>query len=432
VDGGQSLSSEVEITLGGGDVSRKGIWFEGTVHVMDDSAFAAGGGDDSDVDDGPNFEVDAPIDTKVKEEEVALAAESLRGLGNDVVPMTPGFEAGKTIKEEAEFPSDSAEKEEDSFGAMASVWAMLDPHDEGSVKKRPFRKGKVTNSIPDDMVPDEEDIWALNDFDSSCVKLAGLAYKEFGYIRAQERKRKAFLRRQLKRQAAAFAAMENSVEHSYFSDEENEFGGGGDDFDPHGGDSDDENQHPIDDDSQLLFPPMALDEAFGSKGESYEDLCRSHIEAFMSGVDQYAAEGDLSRRVNEWQERLGPILLEQESRPPFDIHKYGSNIINCLSSSAPEKIQKSIVEQKHSEIDRALAKNEVLLSFSEVVAGREQHEVCRMFLASLQLANNGNLQLIHGQSADDQDDAKFGLRLKSMKAAYELLDYEAPSVSQKN
>merc|ERR1711865_1315920 len=63
---------------------------------------------------------------------------------------------------------------------------------------------------------------------------------------------------------------------------------------------------------------------------SYEDLCRSHVEAYMRGADAYAHETHLSRRVSEWQDRLEPILLQQDSNPSFDIHDYGDRVISSI------------------------------------------------------------------------------------------------------
>ncbi len=45
--------------------------------------------------------------------------------------------------------------------------------------------------------------------------------------------------------------------------------------------------------------------------------------------------------------------------------------------------------------------------FDALVGGAEKYEVCRVFLASLQLANNGNVDIVH------TDDASYALQLLS-------------------
>jgi len=439
VDGGQSLhaSKELENSLGG-ELTRKAVWFEGTGILQNFEESGAADDHDSSGDDGgndgPEFVVDAPEELIKKEDSARAALNSAKETRGDVVPMTPSAGGFQIAEQTPGLAYQDVKKAVESAGPMSGIWEMLDPHDPGPQKPRPFRKGKVTMAIPEDMIPDEEDNWVLQaaDFDSMMVKLSGLAYREFEYVRAQERRRKGLAQRVLRRQAAEFALIDPENEGGYFSDDEHQEFGDGADFDPYGGDSDDEAQYTGNDVETDGIPPMMLDEVFSAAGKTYEDLCRNHIEAFMSGVEQYAAEGELARRVNEWQNRLGPILQEQDNRAPFDIHQYGGKIINKLASTAPPRVQRSIAEQKIKEIDAALRDSDVCLSFAQVVAGKARHEVCRMFLASLQLANNGNLQLMHGSNATEQDDTKFDLRLKSMKAAYEFISYLEPHTHLQN
>ena len=61
--------------------------------------------------------------------------------------------------------------------------------------------------------------------------------------------------------------------------------------------------------------------------KTFEELCRAHIEAFAKGAQEYALSSQLTDRVNQWQERLAPILEEEERRAEFDIHAYASRII---------------------------------------------------------------------------------------------------------
>jgi hypothetical protein len=52
--------------------------------------------------------------------------------------------------------------------------------------------------------------------------------------------------------------------------------------------------------------------------------------------------------------------------------------------------------------------------------------VCRIFLASLQLANSGSVVLLHGSNAADQGRIPFEVRVVKMHAASEVADYFAP------
>lgn len=55
----------------------------------------------------------------------------------------------------------------------------------------------------------------------------------------------------------------------------------------------------------------------------------------------------------------------QDSRPPFDIHEYGEVVLERLS----------------------LGEDESLMSFTDVVKGREKHDIARTFSALLQLVS---------------------------------------------
>ncbi|CAN0343094.1 unnamed protein product, partial [Ectocarpus sp. 12 AP-2014] len=78
--------------------------------------------------------------------------------------------------------------------------------------------------------------------------------------------------------------------------------------------------------------PISLEDAFRNKPQTYEDLCRSHIEAFMRGTEKYAHETQLSKRVGAWQEKLEPLMESQEKRQAFDIHVYGQSVLSRVAS----------------------------------------------------------------------------------------------------
>lgn len=67
----------------------------------------------------------------------------------------------------------------------------------------------------------------------------------------------------------------------------------------------------------------------------------------------------MAYRVQLWHDKLR-ILLEQETkRSNFDVHEYGTRILNCFQTKGEQK------------------------SFSELVRGQKQEEVARIFLSIL-------------------------------------------------
>ncbi|KAM4783891.1 condensin-2 complex subunit H2 isoform 4-T4 [Cyanocitta cristata] len=56
---------------------------------------------------------------------------------------------------------------------------------------------------------------------------------------------------------------------------------------------------------------------------SYEELVRGHVELFVASSRKFMQETELSRHVRLWEERMEPLLREQETRAPFDVRAYG-------------------------------------------------------------------------------------------------------------
>nr|CCA18995.1 condensin2 complex subunit H2 putative [Albugo laibachii Nc14] len=106
---------------------------------------------------------------------------------------------------------------------------------------------------------------------------------------------------------------------------------------------------------------------------SYEELCRQHISDFMKGTEEYLHESNLTKKITFWKAKLTPCLKEQATHSAFDIQTYGSQILTQLNDPI---IPSSV-------------------PFDQLVTGFPPYQVCRTFLASLQLANNGNVALFH-------------------------------------
>ncbi|KAL7123814.1 hypothetical protein ABFS83_14G007500 [Erythranthe nasuta] len=105
-----------------------------------------------------------------------------------------------------------------------------------------------------------------------------------------------------------------------------------------------------------------------------EDLCRSHLDDLLATFTENEKQAELATRVSTWKQRIERSLDEQDARPPFDIHKYGENVLSKLT------------------VERDGEKGS--LSFGDVVKGQEKHDVARTFSALLQLVNDGDIDLV--------------------------------------
>jgi hypothetical protein len=79
---------------------------------------------------------------------------------------------------------------------------------------------------------------------------------------------------------------------------------------------------------------------------------------------EFVTSTESTRRVQAWHEMIQPRLREAENRRDFDIHLYGSRILEGFGSNAAIGSQ---------------------CSFSKIVCDQPQNEVARYFLATLQL-----------------------------------------------
>jgi len=135
---------------------------------------------------------------------------------------------------------------------------------------------------------------------------------------------------------------------------------------------------------------IALSDGFSqSETNSYEMLCRRHIQNFMQGAEQFARETQLSKRVSEWTKKLEPLLQQEEMAEVFDIHQYSDKLLVKVAEVLPENSSSSSSDN--------------IISFKEIAQGQSSAEVCRVFLACLQLANVGNLDVIHHSSISSKN-----------------------------
>lgn len=174
--------------------------------------------------------------------------------------------------------------------------------------------------------------------------------------------------------------------------------GGGDEFSDHE-DAADEAPAQLAGDQDLVIT------ASQTERMSYEDLVKKSVELFLVNSQKYAQETVLSRRMKDWEERMGPQLTAQEERLAFDIHDYGNKIMDAFSD---------VMERR---------------SFASIVRGKESHEVCRYMLASLQLANDYTVEIHKRDALEEAIDTMELTLLTKQKAHERFKTYTAPSIS---
>lgn len=144
---------------------------------------------------------------------------------------------------------------------------------------------------------------------------------------------------------------------------------------------------------------------------SYEDLCRQHMEKFMTGVEKFTRETKLVRRVNEWETRIVPMLEDQDRHEQFDIRKERSVLLSELRAIEQVKVEEAEErqrkqkeeskagegaedsedeykegEEEENEEDRMGEKvRQPEVALRELAMSRQPFEVSRMFVSLLQM-----------------------------------------------
>ncbi len=150
-----------------------------------------------------------------------------------------------------------------------------------------------------------------------------------------------------------------------------------------------------------------------NSGKTFEDLCRAHVDAFAKGAESFAFSTKLTERVAKWQARLTPILEEEERKASFDIYLYSEILIE----NALEGLQRT---KRKSDGSVPVPVSEKVVTFRNVTKGCSKSDVCRYFLASLSLANSGNLKI-------EQESNEFQFEVISHKLEKPMETYRAPS-----
>ena len=114
------------------------------------------------------------------------------------------------------------------------------------------------------------------------------------------------------------------------------------------------------------------------QADSYEELVSKRVAAYVQQSQQYIESTDLAKRVRIWHESIAPKLEAVERRGDFDVHAYGTKIMDHFDQNNGGNPAKSA---------------KTTYNFKELVVGKEKEEVARYFLSTLMLANTYNIEL---------------------------------------
>jgi len=155
-----------------------------------------------------------------------------------------------------------------------------------------------------------------------------------------------------------------------------------------------------------------VDDDLGGDGDSYEDLVAKRVAEFVQKSQDFLKSSELTRRVAKWHEMIGPRLDKVEQRKAFDVHAYGSHVLNTFPATATSS------NKKPGPVD-----------FADVVRGQRGEEVARFFLSTLMLANTENVKIGTKAGTDPQlgmDNVQLTL-LSHTRHHEQLAEFEAAS-----
>lgn len=86
----------------------------------------------------------------------------------------------------------------------------------------------------------------------------------------------------------------------------------------------------------------------------------------------------MAKRVKKWETRLQPILEEQNERSHYNMDDYRQKVMEAVQ-------EVTVTDGRKKEVKQA--------EFADVTREMDKYDVCRYFLASLHLANEGRLMI---------------------------------------
>ncbi|CAH1787250.1 unnamed protein product [Owenia fusiformis] len=382
-----------------------------------------------------------PIPPEVRQAEEAMEDEGL-GIpqdismdedngGMDLGP--PDLEDENPIAPVEEVVQRQEKKKVVPVKPYVNPWQILDPH-QVTIEEKPFKKGrpfKIPPSLetdttkrkrkkspqkmkelePIDQFIEREFYAQRSKFPKNPLKRP--TFPEFEDLYWDEFKRRQAILKQHRKKLAAQDRLEELAEAEDKEREDNEgeedHVAGDGNFGAPSDDGDDDIGALLGDitDPHERVEPLDLGETIERCGpvvQSYEDLVRHHVDGFLASAQMYAQHTDLSKRVSEWENNLLPKLQEEEEHGPYDIHTYGSTVINSFSGKASK------------------------IPFRNMVKNKKSYEIARLFLATLQLANNNNVEVGAEGEGDQAVDTMFVKLISTRRHYEELQEYRAPSI----
>ncbi|RDD46576.1 Condensin-2 complex subunit H2 [Trichoplax sp. H2] len=320
-----------------------------------------------------------------------------------------------------------------------SAWQVLDPHDKDAIPERAFKASRNWR-IPKNIAIDTQAIRkrkrgqisitsnqpgiSIIEFCSraACTRqnqkllkhAMNVICEDLEYISYEFAENQHILSREINKLFKFMTSNgQDSDDHDKHDDQENNIDGG---YDDDYSDQDDfgieNNYNPdqeiVNNEHNMSIDPIAIEEQNleNQIPQTYEELVKEHLNVYAKVTRQYIEDSALRSRVNEWQDRIKPALENEEKHPPFDIHTYGQSVLDSLRE-----------------------KNDDAVSFEDVVSQKEPYEICRLFAATLQLANNGNIEISHGGKNEKAPVNTMTVKMLSTRLPHEaLMHYKAPSL----
>ncbi|XP_071703099.1 condensin-2 complex subunit H2-like [Rutidosis leptorrhynchoides] len=293
------------------------------------------------------------------------------------VNMDHDYEMDDGFSQPETFDDDSDEDDDDP-------WKPLNPHEQGKLKVKPFKKVKayrknwpnpstkisITEVFPlaklhGPISPEFQEIWEAR-------RHVSKKDQESESLPLYEKLRRSLVLGDHEK-VDSFHNDDDGEDDAYDDDDNGAPDFTQDDFDMPDINENDFNPEKKHTDEDVKFDKEPFEHE--DPNVNLEDLCRSHLDSLLASYAETEKQTALAARVSSWKQRIEHDLDEQDARPPFDIHVYGQRTLDKLSLEA--------------DVGNSL-------SFTDVVKGQEKHDVARTFSALLQLVNNGNVELIKG------------------------------------
>jgi hypothetical protein len=276
---------------------------------------------------------------------------------------------------------------------VVNPWVPLDPHvEDDSISKMSFKK-KKTMRIPKMIKNMDMEVSVFPKFNS--FALGKLYNDEFASILKDANKHKK------KKSKKVTVVEEERHQEDPIQTIRNELGQATDSVVFHdigGVESDNEIDFGVEGEAPLSkeISNTLNDHNLSEFVQTYEDYCKENLETYLTVTSSSNQEGLLLRRVQEWTNAIEPKLEQESQRKPYDIEEYGDSVLKNITGDAT--------------------------TFDDVVGSESPEEVCRIFLATLQLANWNNITI------DTTGD--FVIKKLNSKTVKRVETFRAPSIKK--